>query len=125
MPFPWFWNSWLRPGRGAEILAAGHLREQHYRIVASPYRARQGEVDIVAWDGGQLVFVEVKSRQSDDAPEHAVTSRKRERIVRAARQYIARRQLHDTPYRYDIVAVNFGPEGRPAFRIIKDAFREH
>jgi len=124
MPFPWFWDSFLRPGRRAEILAARHLREHQYRIVVSPYRVRQGEVDIVAWDGDQLVFVEVKSRTSEDAPEDAVTSRKRGRLIRAAREYMARWRLNDISYRYDIVAVNFGPDARPSFRIIKDAFRE-
>src|SRR5438034_1090400 len=72
LPLP-FWRS-------AEIRAAGYLRKQGYRIVASSFRVREGEIDLIAWDGDVLVFIEVKSRKNADPPESAVGLRKRSRV---------------------------------------------
>jgi putative endonuclease len=113
-----------RFGRRAEILGAEHLRGQGYLLLASPWRAAGGEIDIVARDGDVLVFVEVKARRGDPHPEDAVNPVKESRIARAAFDY--RRQhprLAAAPYRFDILAV-VAPEGSaPRFRLYKDAFR--
>jgi putative endonuclease len=122
MPFP------LAPhlifGRRCEHLAINHIRGLGYRIVTSGYRTKLGEVDIIAWDGPILVFLEVKARQNDASPEDAVGFKKRQRIIRAARHYISRYRLHDSPYRYDIVAVTLPPQSKPQFQLFQDAFRE-
>jgi putative endonuclease len=123
MPLPLFWFRVLPFWRRAEIRAARYLRSQGYRIVATNFRVKEGEIDLVAWDGDILVFVEVKSRTSSDAPEAAVGFRKRARIIRAAQAYIARYYLQRAPYRFDIVAVNETPTRKPEFRLLRDAFR--
>jgi len=108
--------------RRAEIRAAKYLRSQGYRIIASGFRVAEGEIDLIAWDGDTLVFVEVKSRKSADLPEVVVGYTKRHRVIRAARSYIARFKLHEATYRFDIVAVNEVSGQKPVCRLIRDAF---
>ena len=58
--------SWFRiPAfwRRAEMRAATFLRSEGFKVVASGFRTKEGEVDLIAWDGDILVFVEVKSRR--------------------------------------------------------------
>ena len=125
MPFPLFWGWDVRFGRRAEIEGARYLRSLGYRILASPFRVRSGEIDIVADDDGCLVFVEVKARRGDPHPEDAVGGRKKRRIIAAARAYRSRYRDNPRPYRFDILAVR-RPEGEePIYRLIRDAFREH
>src|SRR5678809_1644146 len=76
MPFPLWWFRLIPFGRRSEIEGAAYLRSLGFRIVASGYRTPEGEVDLVAWDCDQLVFVEVKARHSDAPPEDAVGFRK-------------------------------------------------
>ncbi len=108
--------------RSAEIRAAEYLRKQGYRLVASGFRVREGEVDLIAWDSDVLVFVEVKSRKSADPPEAAVGTRKRRRVMKAAQAYLSRHKLSEVRYRFDIVTVNEMP-GQPAtYHLFRDAF---
>jgi putative endonuclease len=120
-------------GRRGERLAADYLCACGYELVASNFkldvgRNRRGavvqaEIDIVAYDGPVLCFVEVKTRASDwyAAPEVNVDLRKQRQITRAARAYRRLLGLQTEPHRYDVVAVILPPpetEGRaPAPRI--------
>ncbi len=123
MPLPLIWSRLLGFGRRSEIRGAAYLRTLGYRLLASSFRTRQGEIDIVAQDGECLVFVEVKARGRDPHPEDSVTSKKQRRIARAARTYRSRHRSGNQPYRFDILAV-IDPEGAaPRYRLIKDAFR--
>jgi putative endonuclease len=123
MPFPLFFRRLLPFGRRSEILAVDYIRSLGFRIVTSGYRSKGGEVDVIAWDGDTLVFVEVKARQNDEPPEDSVGLNKQRRIIRAAENYIARHRLHETPYRFDILAVTTLPAAKPQFRLLRDAFR--
>ena len=69
MPLPTFLFHWLPFGRESEVLGIEYLRSLGYRIVASAYRTQDGEVDIIAWDGEVLTFVEVKSRSTGGRPK--------------------------------------------------------
>ncbi len=122
MPFPLRLHRLLTFGRRSEILAIDYVRSLGYRVVTSGYRAKGGEVDIIAWDGSVLVFIEVKARSSGEPPEDSVGAVKQKRVVRAAEAYIARHRLQDKPYRFDIVAVTARPGARPEFRLLRDAF---
>jgi putative endonuclease len=122
MPFPLLLHRLLTFGRRSEILSIDYLRTQGYRIVVSPYRTKSGEVDIVAWEGGTLVFVEVKARKNEDPPEDSVGFQKQQRIIRAANAYISRYGLQDKPCRFDILAVTSIPGRSPEFRLLRDAF---
>ena len=111
-------------GRRSEIDGAGYLRTMGYRVIASGYRTRAGEIDLVAWDGKTLVFVEVKALHSGAPPEDAVGLRKQQRVIRAARSYIAQYRLQDAAYRFDVLAVSARPGQRPEFRLLRDAFND-
>ena len=91
--------------------------------MGSSFRTRGGEVDIIAWEGDVLVFVEVKALRSAAPPEDAVGSRKQGRIIRAAQAYISRRRLQDAACRFDVLAVTVMKGCRPEFRLLRDAFR--
>jgi len=125
MPLPLLWYKLIPFGRRSEILGVDYLRSLGYRVVASGYRTKNGEVDIVCWDRDILVFVEVKARQSKDPPEDAVSLRKLQRVIRAAHAYISRHRLHDASYRFDILAVTAEPGAKPSFRLLRDAFKDN
>jgi putative endonuclease len=104
-------------GRRGETLAIEHLEREGYRIVLANFSAPIGrntrgtivnaEIDIVAYDGPTLCFVEVKTRASDEfaAPQANVDLRKRRQIARAARVYRRMLGLTSAPYRFDVVTV--------------------
>ena len=113
----------LELGRRGEELAAAYLERAGYRIVAANFsvpvgRNRAGalinvEIDLVAYEGNTLCFVEVKSRASDwfAPPEANVDRRKQRQIVRAARMYRRMFDLAGAPYRYDVITVVLPAEG--------------
>ena len=119
----WWWRH-IPFGRRSEIDGAGYLRTMGYRVIASGYRTRAGEIDLVAWDGKTLVFVEVKALHSGAPPENAVGPRKQQRVIRAARSYMAQYRLQDAAYRFDVLAVSARPGQRPEFRHLRDAFND-
>jgi putative endonuclease len=123
MPFPLLFHRFLTFGRRAELLAIDYIRSNGYRVVTSGYRTKGGEVDVIAWDGKILVFIEVKARQNAEPPEDSVGLRKQQRIIRAAQSYISRHRLQESPYRFDIVSVTVLPASKPEFRLLRDAFR--
>lgn len=98
-------------GWRAEDLAARYLQRQGCRVVARNYRTRGGtaEVDLIAWDGRQIVFIEVKARQSESfaAPERNVDPGKQDKILRAADEYLHRASLAWQDARFDVIAVVF------------------
>jgi putative endonuclease len=103
-------------GRIGEDLAHRHLRRHGCTVVARNYRTRSGsgEIDLVAWHGPSLVFVEVKTRLTTEfgAPESAVDAEKRDRVVRAARDYARRADVPWDNVRFDIVSVVLEPQTR-------------
>ena len=111
----------LELGRRGEALAAEHLAARGYELVAANFklgvgRNRRGavvqaEIDLVAYDGPTLCFVEVKTRASDRfaAPEANVDLRKQRQVTRAARAYRRLLGLHGAPHRYDVVSVVLPP----------------
>lgn len=121
------WHPHHAFGRRGEDLAHRLLRRHGYTIVARNYRTNtgSGEVDLVAWDRETLVFVEVKSRRTDEfgAPESAIDLDKRTRLLRAARNYALRANVGWDRVRFDVVAVTGGRH--PEARLIQDAFRTH
>ena len=110
-------------GKLGEDLAVRELECRGYEILARRYRRRGGEIDIIAREGPATVFVEVKARedcQFGDGTE-AVRRWKQRRMTRVAIDYAARHGLIDTPCRFDVVSIHFGPDG-PVVEIYKNAF---
>lgn len=114
----------VRIGRTAEGVAASFLARNGYQILLRNYRTRRGEIDIIARDGGTIVFVEVKARRHGiDSSLEAVDFRKRRRIVRAALHFITTRRLDGVSFRFDVVAVTLGRAGVVrAIHLEKNAF---
>jgi putative endonuclease len=102
----------LAKGAQGEQIATDYLKRLGYRIQQRNYRCRQGEVDIVAWNGTVLVFVEVRTRSGDDlgAPLESVDRRKQDKITRVAMAYVQEHQVRDTELRFDVVAVTCAPD---------------
>jgi len=115
----------LAAGRRGEDLAHRFLRGQGFTVVARNYRAPSGsgEIDLIAWEKDQLVFVEVKSRATDEfgTPDRAVDSEKQAHLERAARDYIRRAGADWECVRFDIVNVLLTQS--PQIELLRDAFR--
>lgn len=83
-----------RRGRLSEHLAAVLLTVKGYRILARRYRSRVGEIDLIACRGRRLTFIEVKQRLTSDACEASVTNAQRQRVRRAADDWLSRNPLY-------------------------------
>lgn len=114
-------------GQQGEQLAAQYLRERHgYRILTTNYRCSNGEVDLIAFDGRSLVFVEVKTRSSGNALDalEAVDWNKRCRIRAAAQHFLAHWPLPEvSEVRFDVLVVS-GEAKRVEFYLVQGAFQE-
>ncbi len=103
---PW-WRRWF--GSRSERAAARFLRRLGYRIVTRNYTCRYGEIDLVALDGGCLVFVEVRSTGTADAsrPAASVDHAKQRRLTDLALHFLQERRLLDRAARFDVLAVSW------------------
>ncbi len=108
-----------RIGTEQEELAAEYLRGKGYRILERNYRNSFGEIDIIAEEGRQLVFVEVKFRSAGDYgdPTEAVGYWKQRRICQAAMWYYSRLG-EERPCRFDVIALY----GDGEIRHVENAF---
>lgn len=107
-------------GRSAEGRAEVHLRQLGYEILERNARTEGGEIDLVAREGGDLVFVEVRSRAdaATGGPEETVGPVKQRRLARAAAAYLAERGPVCTSCRFDVVAIT-----GDLIELYQDAFR--
>ena len=113
-----------RLGRSGERLAADYLRERGYRVVDRNVRRREGEVDLVALQGGTLVFVEVKLRRPRQAGRavEQLSRRKQHRLRELAAAYGMEHPELPADQRIDLVAIDLGEDGAvAAFRHIRSA----
>ncbi|MFH0960397.1 MAG: YraN family protein [Pseudomonadota bacterium] len=108
-------------GARAEFLAEHKLAELGYKIITRNYFCKYGEIDLIAVESGELVFVEVRSRHSSEAlnPLFTLDQRKIKRIIRTAKFYLSGKNI-DSPMRFDFVIVTLG--ATPEFEIIRNAF---
>jgi putative endonuclease len=103
----------LALGRAAEAAAARHLERLGYRLVTTNFRARGGELDLVALDGDSLAIIEVRYRATDryGGAAASITPAKRNRMVRASRVLLAKNpSLANLPARFDVVEVSGPPD---------------
>lgn len=110
-------------GRTGEAVAAKYYRQRGYLLLNHNYRTRMGELDLVLYKDGTLVFAEVKTRTSAAraAPAEAVDYGKRQRLILAAQQYLQQSPYADAPVRFDVVEVLPRPGGWQV-HCIADAF---
>ncbi len=115
-------------GRMGERMAAGALVKRGYRVLEHNFRCRYGEIDIVAEEGADLVFVEVKTRrgQSYGLPEEAVTPRKARKLAEVASCYLDQHSCSERPWRIDVVAIQLSSDGKiQEIRIYPHAIAEN
>jgi putative endonuclease len=110
-------------GARGEDLAAAYLEKNGYQIIERNYRFERGEIDLIARDGDELVFIEVKARRSSafGSPLEAVTPQKEEQIKKVAEGYLYEHQIENQACRFDVVAIAY-EGGRPDIQVLRDAF---
>lgn len=96
-----------RTGNHGEDLAAEFLINKGYEILDRQYLTRLGEIDLVARDGQEIVFVEVKARHGIEFgyPEESVTPSKLRKIANTAELYVRQKGLIESPFRIDVIAI--------------------
>jgi putative endonuclease len=114
----------LLQGRRGERQACAWLMRRGYDVLARRYHGRWGELDIVALEGSELVIVEVKTRASRDfgEPWEFVDWQKQQNLRQAAAEFMARYDLGQYAYRFDIVSVISPANGPPEIRLLRNAF---
>jgi putative endonuclease len=113
----------ITTGKEGERIATAYLKKNGYRIIEINFRCPIGEIDIVAKDKDDLVFVEVKTRKSIALgyPEEAVGIRKQKKMSQLALWYMQKRKIADISARFDVVAIILIPENNEV-KLIKNAF---
>ena len=111
-------------GITGEKIAHRFLSNKNYKIIEKGFRLYRGEIDIVAYDGRTLVFVEVKTRRSHTAgfPEDAVTLNKQKQIKKIALGYCALKNQLEVESRFDVISVYFDKKDGFSISHIEDAF---
>lgn len=110
-------------GETGEQLARDYLLKKGYEILDENWRFEKAEIDIIAFDGKQLIFVEVKLRTSTyfGDPEEFVDERKQKHLARASEEYIDLMNW-EGEIRFDIIAITFSGTEKYTLRHIEDAF---
>lgn len=117
-------NSTQALGQAGEKIARRFLKKLGFRILAANYTCPAGEIDLIGFRDGCIVFFEVKSRASDVAapPEANITPAKQRHLFKAARFWLAAHRQPDCAYRFDAISIVIPPEGEPQIRHIIEAF---
>ncbi|NLY85247.1 MAG: YraN family protein [Tissierellia bacterium] len=97
----------LEKGTRGELIARTYLQEKGYKILATNYRKKQGEIDIIALDEDTLVFIEVKTRTGINFGYgfEAVNRKKQDRIIKSSYIFIKENNYYDYQLRYDIIEI--------------------
>jgi putative endonuclease len=112
-------------GDYGEKVAVDWLRANNCKILARNFKGRKGgEVDIVASDGEQLLFTEVKTRQKDAMLRGlaAVNRKKQALIQRGANEWLRRLRTREIPWRFDVIEVEVSNGEKPIVRRIENVF---
>ena len=110
-------------GNKGEDLACKFLEKNGYKIIERNYRNRTGEIDIIARDKDDMVFIEIKTKLSKDfaQPELSVNPSKQKKIVKTALVYLMEKNINKTGCRFDVVGIT-GEKGNTKIELIKNAF---
>lgn len=113
-------------GTKGEEAASGYLEFKGYRIVERNFYVKQGEIDIIAFDGEALCFIEVKTKTTKDfgKAEEWVDARKQRQIARVAGVYLLGMTAEPAAMRFDVVAVTLDDDRDcvDSVKLLKDAF---
>ena len=118
-------NSNIQKGKEGENRAENYLKEQGYVIVCRNWRARRGEIDLIAEKDGTLVFAEVKTLPAStlETVEHVLGGIKQKKIIETAKCFLLENRQYSNSYiRFDVLIVDV-PFYPPVYHI-KNAFSE-
>jgi putative endonuclease len=120
----------LVTGRRGEDEAYFYLRELGFTVVARDFRSprRRGDIDLIAWEGEMLCFVEVKtrSRRAIKPAEAAVDEEKRAAVSSVAQEYLRQVALargKAPEFRFDVVSIYLETKGKSDITLFRNAFR--
>ena len=112
-------------GRIGEDISVKYLEQIGYTIIERNFECKQGEIDIIAKDKNEYVFIEVKTRSSAiyGKPKEAVDTTKKKHIYRSAEYYVYLKHLENEPVRIDVIEV-YKKQGKFTVHHIKQAITE-
>jgi putative endonuclease len=118
-------SSKRQKGEEGEDIAVSYLEAKDYIVMDRNYFFEQAEVDLVAHDGREIVFVEVKLRSSKafGAPEDAITGAKINSVRKAAEAWVYERKMDGYPVRFDVIAILYDGKSAPEITHFEDAFQ--
>lgn len=108
-----------------ERAATRYLTRRRYRVLARNYRCAAGEIDLICVHDRAIVFVEVKTRTTDQAQDlhEAIRPNQWRRIENAAHYYVMQHDLSDRACRFDVVTVLWPPRGSPQIEHFENAYQ--
>ena len=111
-------------GNIGEKLARKYAKKQGMKIIEKNYRALRGEIDIIAVEDDQLVFIEVKTNKQGNKvpPENRVNSAKQKQIGKVAQMYLQQSGKTGMDCRFDVIGVVLSENGGHEISHIKNAF---
>jgi putative endonuclease len=111
-------------GKEGEEIATVYLKQKGFEIIERNYQYGHGEIDIVAKDKNELVFIEVKTRQNLDfgEPEYAINKKKMQQIKKMAELYLFDKEIEEADCRFDVVAILLEDESNPQITHYENAF---
>lgn len=118
----------LKLGEKGEKIAVELVLSFGLTLITTNFRVNGGEIDIIAWDGSQLCFIEVKTRRNNHflgSPADAVGFKKRQRLSKAARNYLMRIPAKSVCYRFDVIAISFEGHILTEIRWLTDYFKSY
>ncbi len=111
-------------GKQGEDLAAVFLEENGIRVLERNYHFEKAEVDIIAYNGRQIIFVEVKTRTTDvhGQPEESVGEEKQKSLFKVAEAWLYERKMDGAPVRFDVISILMKPKKQPDIKHFEAAF---
>jgi len=111
-------------GKSGEEAACIYLKRKKYKILKTGYRFHRSEIDIIATDKKNLVFIEVKTRMDTryGSPEESVNPAKQKKLKKIAEVFLTVNNIEDIPCRFDVISISGNPETGYSLVHFKDAF---
>jgi putative endonuclease len=111
-------------GKAGERLASNYLKKRGYRVLEENYKVSFGEIDIIAEKSNYICFIEVKCRKSNryGIPEEALTTYKRNKIIKVAQFYIKKKNIKNKYFRFDVISILLDNNSLKEIKHITNAF---
>lgn len=100
-------------GRQGEQFVVQYIEQLGWKVISKNYHSRFGEIDIIAMDGREIVFIEVKARSNREygEPQESVDRRKLNKMIKTAQLYLLSKQQENESYRFDLFTLKKSQNG--------------